>query len=209
MRDTRVCFFAGFAAAVVMGAMAAVALDSRPAQAFEQPAGEKDALRACEKRLCDIVVNKQAAGDDLSCPISKTWLAEKIKDGVSKRRLSWAFGDARCTVELAAKRDSIIGAITKPEHSLELDTHQVKCEVERESEVTAINISLAPKIAFKNGKAEKAWLNLKSIEGPAVVRGAIWTAAQLEDTFGVFHGDMIEEINEFVAEKCPKALTEK
>ena len=209
MRDTRVCFFARFAAATVLGAISTVALDARPAQAFEQPAGEKDALRACEKKLCDIVVNKQTAGDDLNCPISKTWLAEKIKDGVSKRRMSWAFGDARCTVDLTAKRDAILGAVTKPEHSLELPTHVVKCEVEREKEITAINISLAPKIAFKNGKAEKAWLNLQSIEGPAVVKGAIWTAAQLEDTFGVFHGDMIEEINEFVIEKCPKALTEK
>jgi len=199
----------GFAAALIMGAFAAVVLDPRPAQALEQPTGEKDALKACEQRLCDIVVNKETAGDDLSCPISKTWLAEKIKDGIAKKSMSWAFGDARCTVDLIAKRDTILGAVTKPEHALELETHVVKCEVEREKEITAINISLAPKIAFKNGKAEKAWLNLKSIEGPAVVRGAIWTAAQLEDTFGVFHGDMIEEINEFVGEKCPKALAKK
>ncbi len=206
MRDTRVCFCTGFAAAIIMGAIATVAIGSKPAQAFEQPAGEKEALKACEQRLCDIVVNKETQGDDLTCPISKTWLAEKIKDGIAKKSMSWAFGDARCSLDLTAKRDSIIGAVTKPEHALELDTHVVKCEVEREKEVTAINISLAPKISFKNGKAEKAWLNLKTIEGPAVVRGAIWTAAKLEDTFGVFHSDIIEEINEFVGEKCPKAL---
>jgi hypothetical protein len=209
MRDTKVCFCAGFAAAMIVGAVAAVSLDTRPAQALEQPAGEKDALKDCEQRLCDIVINKQTSGDDLSCPISKTWLKDKIKDGVAKKRMTWAFGDARCTVDLSAKRDTILGAVTKPEHDLELAPHTVKCEIERDNEVTAINISLAPKIAFKNGKAEKAWLNLKSIEGPAVVRGAIWTAAQLEDTFGVFHGDMIKEINEFVEEKCPKALAKK
>ena len=209
MKNTRLSFCAGFMAAVLMGGGAVVMLGVKPVHALEQPANEKDALKACEQRLCEIVVNKQASGDDLSCPLSKTWLGEKIKDGIEKRRMSWNFGDARCSVELTAKRDVILGAVTKPEHALELSEHTVKCEIEREKEITPINISLAPKINFKNGKAEKAWLNIKKIEGPAVVRGAVWTAAQVEDTFGIFHGDMISEINEFIDDKCPKALSKK
>ncbi|MCL4768099.1 MAG: hypothetical protein KJZ80_17910 [Hyphomicrobiaceae bacterium] len=209
MRDNKIGFFTGFAAALLMGWAAIAILGVEPTQALEQPADEKAALKACEQRLCEIVVMKQPAGEDLVCPLSKTWTQSKIKDGIEKRRLSWAFGDARCSVDLSAKRDLILGAVTKPEHALELPPHQVKCEIERDKEITPINITLAPRIAFKNGKAEKAWLNLKSIEGPAVVKGAIWTAAQIEDNFGLFHSDMISEINEFVEKKCPKALAGK
>ena len=177
-----------------------------PSLALDEPGNEKEILKQCEKRVCEIVVKKAPAGDDLKCTLSKTWAKAKIKDGVEKQKLSWGFGDARCAVDLEAKRDLILGAVAKPEHTLELAPHTVKCEIEREKEVTPVLVTLAPKIAFKNGKAEKAWLNVKSIEAPAVVKGAIWTAAQLEDNFGLFHGQMISEINEFVEQKCPKAL---
>ena len=61
---------------------------------------------------------------------------------------------------------------------------------------------------FKAGKATKAWLGIGTIEAPTVVKGAIWTAAQLEDTFGIVHGDLLREINKFVYERCPKRLEE-
>jgi hypothetical protein len=68
-----------------------------------------------------------------------------------------------------------------------------------------VKVTLAPKISFKDGKAQRGWINVRKIEAPAVIRGAIWTAAQIEDKFGLFHGDMIAEINEFIGMKCPKA----
>lgn len=206
MRNYRLEFCAGFAAAVLVGGVAIAILGVPPTQALEKPENEREVLKACERQLCEIIVKKEPAGDDLVCPLSKTWAQSSIKGGIEKRSLSWGFGDARCSVNLTAKRDVILSAVTKPEHALELTPHTVKCEVERESEVTPINITLAPKITFKNGKAEEAWLNVTSIEAPAVVKGAIWTAAQLEDNFGLFHSDMLSEINEFIEEKCPKAL---
>lgn len=204
--NNRLEFCAGFTAAVLMGGVAIALLGPPPTQALERTKNEREVLKACEKRLCEIIVKKDTAGDDLLCPLSKTWAQASIKGGVEKRSLSWAFGDARCSVDLNAKRDTIVGAVTKPEHALELSPHEVKCEVEREGEITPINVTLAPKVSFKNGKAEKAWLNVSSIEAPAVVKGAIWTAAQLEDTFGLFHSEMISEINEFIEEKCPKTI---
>lgn len=180
-----------------------------PSLALDEPANEKEVLKQCEKRVCEIVVKKAPAGDDLKCALSKTWAKAKIKDGIEKQKLSWGFGDARCAVDLEAKRDLILGAVAKPEHAFELPPHTVRCEIERDKEVTPVTVTLAPKITFKNGKAEKAWLNVKTIEAPAVIKGAIWTAAQLEDNFGLFHAQMIAEINEFVEQKCPKALTAK
>jgi len=206
MRTYRLEFCAGFAAAVLLGAVAIAMIGVPSTQAFEKPENERDVLKACEKRLCEIIVKKEASGGDLVCALSKTWAKSSIKGGIEKRSLSWGFGDARCSVDLTAKRDVILGAVTKPEHALELQPHTVKCEVERESEITPINVTLAPKVTFKAGKADQAWLNVTAIEAPAVVKGAIWTVAQVEDTFGLFQSDMISEINEFIEEKCPKAL---
>ena len=79
----------------------------------------------------------------------------------------------------------------------------MKCEVEREKEVLNISVNIAPRIQFKDGKAVKAWIGVGEIQAPTVVKGAIWSAAQLEDTFGVVHGDLIKEINRFVYERCP------
>ena len=61
-------------------------------------------------------------------------------------------------------------------------------------------------VAVESVVALKAWLGIGTIEAPAVVKGAIWTAAQLEDTFGIVHSDLLREINKFVHNRCPKRL---
>lgn len=180
------------------------ALAAAPALALDEAANEKEQLKACEKQLCEIVAKKEASGPDLACTLTKTWSKTTIKEGVEKKKLSWGFGDARCVIEVSAKRQSVLDAVSKPEHSLEFNPHTIKCQIEREKEVTNINVTLAPKINFKDGKAQKAWIGLKEIEAPTVVKGAIWTVAQAEDYLGLFHSDMIGEINELVGQKCPK-----
>jgi hypothetical protein len=190
-------------AIAALAALGFAALGPLSAQALDEKANEKEKLKACEQSICQIILDKKAAGD-LKCDLSKTWAKKAIEGGIEKKKISWGFGDARCGVELGLSAGAIVDALTKPEASVEIPKHTVKCEVEREKEVTPINVTLAPKITFKGGKAQKAWLNVSDIEAPAVVKGAIWTAAKLEDTLGVFHGEMIEEINEFVHEKCAK-----
>jgi hypothetical protein len=100
----------------------------------------------------------------------------------------------------------MIDALTKPEYEYKLPIHTVRCDIEREKEVMKVSVSMAPKFQFKDGKVTKAWLGIGTIEAPSVVKGAIWTAAQLEDTFGIVHGDLLREVNKFVYERCPKQL---
>jgi hypothetical protein len=187
---------------------AGLLLLAMPVLALDEKAHEKENLKACEQRVCEIILKKDAKGEDLKCELGKTWSKAKIKDGIEKKKISWGFGDARCGIDLSLVRGAMVDVLTKPEATLEVPKHTVKCEVERESEVTPISVSLAPKITFKDGKAHKAWLNISDIDAPAVVKGAIWTVAKVEDTFGLFHGEMIEEINEFVHQKCGQRYPE-
>jgi hypothetical protein len=194
----------GVVAAIAFAASFAASTGS--VRALDEPANEREALKACERQMCEMLVKKQTSGADFACTLSKTWKRTKIEEGIEKKKLKWGFGDARCTIDVQVKRGTIVDAVSKPAHSVEFEPQTVKCVVEREKEMTEVKVTLAPRISFKDGKAQKAWINVKKIEAPAIIRGAIWTAAQIEDNFGLFHGDMIAEINEFIGKKCPKAV---
>jgi hypothetical protein len=191
---------------VLAGAVGLSVALAAGASALEEGKGEKDQLEACERELCGILVKREATGSDLKCALQKTWAGSKIKQGVEEKKLKWGFGDVRCSVDLQAKRQELVDALTKPQFELKLTTHAIKCEIERDKEVMPISVALAPRFQFKDGKAVKAWLGIGEIKGPAVVKGAIWTAAQLEDTFGIVHSDLLREVNEFVYQRCPKRL---
>jgi hypothetical protein len=175
------------------------------ARALEEAKDEKAQLEACERDLCTILV-KREAGSDLQCSMQKTWAGSKIKQGVEEKKLTWSLGDVRCGVKLEVKRQDMLDALTKPQFELKVASHAIRCDVEREKEVVPITVTMTPRIQFKDGKAAKVWLGIGEIQAPAVVKGAIWTAAQLEDTFGVVHSDLVKEINRFVNERCPKRL---
>lgn len=187
-------------------AAAVLCLGAAGATALEETESERDALKACERQVCEIVVKKDASGSDFACTLSKTWNKSKIQEGIEKKKLSWGFGNARCSIDVTLARSEILSALSKPEHAVEFKPQTVKCEIEREKEVTEVSVTLAPKITFKGGKADKAWINVQKVEGPAVVRGALWTAAQAEDYVGLFQGELIAEVNEFIGQKCPKAV---
>ena len=175
-----------------------------PAMALDKPADEKAKLKACEKQLCTIILKRRASGSDLACNIGRTWEKSKIVNGVRQKRISWSFGDAQCTVAVNMPRARIINALTKPRFDFQLAKHTINCRVEREEGVSDVTLNLAPKMAFKAGKVEKIWLNVSDINAPAFIKGALWTVSQLEANIGVFHGEMVDEVNEFIHQKCAK-----
>lgn len=185
-------------AAVVLASLAAPS-----AVALEEPPGEMPALKACEKRLCTMVLDKEPAGSDLQCDVQKTWAKSSLEGGKDKG-VSWGFGDARCSVDIKLERKDIVAALTKPKHTVRIPAHEVNCILEREGEIKPVKAKLAPKLTFKDGKADKVWINLESIDGPDDVKSTIWTAAKLEDNLGIFHRPMIKSINKFLHRQCAR-----
>lgn len=185
----------GLSGALLMLAAAA------PGLALEEAPGEKAALKACEKRLCTMVLDKKPDGGDLACGVQKTWARSTLAEG-EKKGVSWGFGDARCAVDLTLSRADLVAALTKPKHTVNIPAHQVKCVIEREGEIKPVTARLAPKLVFKDGKADKVWINLEDIDGPADVKSTLWAAAKLEDTLGIFHRPMIKSINKFLHKQC-------
>jgi hypothetical protein len=192
---------AGVAIALLLAVTAPIA----KAVAFEPRADEKERIKACEKSLCQLIVSKKPTNGNLQCPLSKAWSRKTMKEGTA-RRLRWGFGAAKCEVDLQVPREMIVRALSAAEIKVTLPAHTVECEVERESTVDKAQITLAPIIEFKDGKAKKIWVNVTNIKAPGMIKGVVWSAAQLEDSVGVFHRRMIKAVNKFIAQQCPKVI---
>ena len=176
------------------------------AWALEEPKGEKEALKACERSLCELVARKGPDKGDFTCGLSKTWQKSELKEGSAAGKITWAFGDARCSVDLKLARASIVSAIRDPKATLQFPDHTVTCIIEGEKGPTHVTARLAPKAEFEGGKVKKVWINLKEVEGPGVVKNLALATAKIEDKVGIFHGALVKSMNHMIQEKCPRVV---
>ena len=77
-----------------------------------------------------------------------------------------------------------------------------------EKEPAEIKFSFAPKVQFEGGKAVKAQLNWGKIEAPTLIKTAMWTATATDNTFNVLQSTIVEDINDFVSNKCDEVKDE-
>jgi hypothetical protein len=185
-------------------ALLAAALAAAPVNALEEQKGEAQAIADCDRRLCAILVEPSAAGGDLECALSKTWARSTLKEG-DQPTLVWGFGDARCSVTLRIARASIVAAITsRKTHKFWVPPHTASCVVEEGGQLKSLEATLEPKIEFKDGKAEKIWINLRRVDGAASIKDWISLAASLTDKTGLFHRQMIRSVNRYIYRDCPR-----
>lgn len=187
-------------------AAAVLVVTAASASALDEAKGEKEALKACEKSLCELVTKKSPDSGEFTCALTKTWPKEELKEGSAAGRISWGFGGARCTLDLKLARATVIAAVKDPKATLQFPDHTVKCLIEGEKEPTNVTAKLAPKAEFEGGKVSKVWVNLKEVEGSTVIKGLAFTAAKLEDNVGVFHSALVKSLNHLIHEKCPKVV---
>jgi hypothetical protein len=189
---------------LIGAALLAVALAASPARALEEQKGEQAALDACDERLCRMLQQRTRTGEDLKCRLTKTWARSTIKEA-DRTELSWGFGDARCSVALDISRASIVAAVTSTSaFKFWVPPHTADCVIEQDGQLKSIKATVAPKIVFKGGRAEKVWINLTHIDGPSSITGWLSAGAQLSDSVGIFHRAMVKSVNGYIYKHCPK-----
>jgi hypothetical protein len=163
---------------------------------------EKKKLAQCAKDICGIILSKNPKGPDLSCDLTKTWDKHQMQKGADSKHVAWGLGSAKCHVKFNIKRTDIVAALTRPEFKLRAGKQSVACEIG--SDRYPISATLSPELEFKNGTNTAASLNIEDIEGAVLIKGVVWTTAQLERHFGIFEHDLVREVNRFVKKECPK-----
>lgn len=193
-----------FVVASLLGCALVGVVILQPAFGLSAKKNEKAKLEQCEADICSLILKKSPASGWLMCGINKTWGKRDIKKGAKKKKIGWSFGDAQCTVQLKLERATVIGALSKPKFEIRLRRHYVNCVVENQSGTDTVHVALAPKLKFVNGRVKKIWVNVKVVDGPPLLSSLIWTTAKLEDGLGIFHGDLVHGINDFIHKKCEK-----
>lgn len=184
------------------GLMVFVAL-ATPLAALEDTDREKAGRKACEAKICRLILDKPEPKGDLTCDLGRAWGKAKIKEGAQSKNIQWSFGDARCKLNVAIPQKAIINALTKPKFTFTADPHTVNCDVQTGGGIKPVRAVVAPKLKFEGGRVRKIWIGLKEIDGPALLTGLVWTTAKLEDSLGIFHKDMVKEVNKFLHKTCP------
>ncbi len=168
---------------------------------------DKAKLRQCAKDICGMIVSKNAAGQDLNCELTKTWEKDEIQKGAESKKLSWGLGSAKCTVKINVKRADIVAAVSTPENTFKINKQSVSCEIGTEK--YPVSVTMAPELKMKDGAAKSVSLHMDDIKGATLIKGVVWTAATLEQNFGLLQGDMVREVNRFIQNQCPKILEAK
>jgi hypothetical protein len=173
----------------------------------EQAAAEGgDPIRQCALDLCQTISGPHKNEGDLTCSLSQTWNGAEINKALQQKKLSWTYGDPACVLDLKVQRAILVSAATTETYTLKVPTHKVNCEVEQNGAKTPVTITLAPEVKLKKGEATSVLLRVTQIEGPKLIQSVIWSTAKLEDNFGIFHGDLVKGINNFIKKECPKTL---
>jgi hypothetical protein len=175
--------------------------------AVASPAGAQDTeaekLRQCDRDVCGIVKKPGVAGGPLKCDLTQTWYKEEIVRVVKKGRLTWPFGDARCTAKFEIDRALFAPALKAKSHQLKIPPQPVSCEIDNSGSRHVVTAKMGPVIDFENGKAKSVSLGLSDIDGTAMVRNVVWAAWKFESTFGYFQADFVKGVNEYITEHCP------
>jgi hypothetical protein len=163
---------------------------------------EKQARQACKVDLCKAFHTKVAAGDDIACHVSKSWRKEQLVKLVGKLKVSWPYEGAHCNTDLSVKRGDLVKAMTEPKAEIVFPKHTVTCSIAGEKGPTDFSFELAPKVTFENGKATKAQANWGKVEGPTLIKSALWTATAADNTVNILSSSIVEEVNDFVSKSC-------
>jgi hypothetical protein len=170
---------------------------------------EKEARKACKIKLCAIFAIKDPNGDDVSCDIVKTWREEDIAKMLGGKA-SWPWGKAVCQSKLELARAPLAKAMSEPAYEIVMTSHKVRCTLaqKEKGEPYVVEIAVAPKVKFKDGKAAEASINWGEATAPMLVYPLIYAGTGLDNSTNFLGPEVVRMVNEFTTKKCAEVKDE-
>ncbi|MFM2421707.1 MAG: hypothetical protein RL291_237, partial [Pseudomonadota bacterium] len=123
-----------FSLSVALMATAAVAQQTPAPQLTPEEIKERDARKGCKVSLCQAFHVRQQTSGDVSCSVLKTWRKEQLEKAVARGGISWPWGNAKCTSDMAFKREVLARAMTQANFEADFGKQQIVCVLEREKD---------------------------------------------------------------------------
>jgi hypothetical protein len=165
---------------------ATAAPDAGKPELTAEERAEKQARKACKVKIRDILGRNDPQGDDVSCDIDKTGSEADIAKMLGGR-IDWPWGKAVCQSQLELKRESLVKAMTEANYEVVMPEQKVRCTLaqKKEGDPYAVEVTIAPKVAFEDGKAVKARFNWGEATAPMLAYALIYAGTGLDNSANV------------------------
>ncbi len=168
---------------------------------------QKQAREACKIEICDIVETREEQGPNITCDIGWTWRAEEIVDALGGR-VDWVWGKAACQSTVRLERAPLANAMSAPSASVTTDMHKVRCAIQQDGKPYVIEVELAPRITFKNGKATDAKVHWGEVSAPAAIYPLLYAATGLDNSTNALGPEVVRQVNKFTRKDCAEVKDE-
>ena len=185
------------------------AADASASALTPEEKAEKDARKACKIKICSILASKDPVGDDVSCDIVKTWREVDITKMLGGK-IDWPWGKAVCQSELEVEREPLAKAMSEATYQIVVPEQRVRCTLAQKdkSEPYVVEVSIAPKVAFENGRAMTASLNWGEASAPMLVYALIYAGTGLDNSANMLGPEVVRMVNDFATKKCAEVKDE-
>jgi hypothetical protein len=182
---------------------------AKPRVLTPEELAEKDARKACKKKICDIIATRDPAGEDVACDIVKTWREEDIVNMLGGK-IGWPWGKAVCQSRLELKRKDLALAMSEPAYDMVMPAQKLRCTLAQKDagEPYAIEVTLAPEAKFENGKATEASVNWGEASAPTFIYPLIYAGTGFDNSANVLGPEVVRMVNEFTTKKCAEVKAE-
>jgi hypothetical protein len=181
---------------------------AKPPELTPEEKAEKEVRKACKAKICEIVASRDPAGEDISCDIVKTWREDDIAKMLGGK-ISWQWGKAVCQSKLVLPRASLAKAMSEPEYQIVMPQQKVRCTLaqKEKGEPYAVEITMSPKVKFKDGKATEATVNWGPASAPLLIYPLIYAGTGLDNSTNVLGTEVVRLVNGFT-KKCAEVKAE-
>jgi hypothetical protein len=125
-------------------------------------------------------------------------------------KIGWPWGKAVCQSKLELMRKPLALAMSEAEYEIVMPAQKVRCSLaqKEKGEPYSIEVTLAPKVKFKDGKASEANLNWGEASAPMFVYPLIYAGTGFDNSANVLGPEVVRMVNEFTTKKCTELKAE-
>jgi hypothetical protein len=101
------------------------------------------------------------------------------------------------------ERAPLARAMSEPHSKIAMESQTVRCSLYQEGgKPYVVEVDLAPKVTFENGKATEATINWGDVSAPMLIYPLIYAGSSLDNSANVLGPEVVRMVNEFTGKKC-------